>query len=184
MGLELAIAAIDYIDHNPLTYNGAVWITSEQTDLAGRICLQAGADPIAPHSIKTGAYIVEYDGETTTVPVLARRLLDITESEAARLFSPRNGIADLAIMILELKRDHMLLREDMCPAVACEEFWTTQAGVKHMWRHRRTTVISDGGGREVRHHDSREEAHDYITDVASCRPHLYHHRNDIWETVR
>lgn len=180
MGIELATAALNLLGKHPVLYNAAIWITEEQTDLAGRIVLQAGAEPLFGAAGKTGAYRVEYRGEVHTVPVLARRLLDITESEAARLFSPRNSLDQLAYMVTELELDRMMLREDMCPAVTCEEVWTTSAGVKHMWRHRSTTVITAGKGREVRHHHSRDEAHDYITDVAACREGLYRHHNDIW----
>src|SRR5579859_5605234 len=183
MNMDRAWAALHYLATHKEQYNPCVWITDTQTDLAGRIVIDAGAEQLGRYSNQGTLSWVAYGGREWTVFNLATYLLRITEGEAKTLFGPRNSLQQLHRMVVALEEDKLLIGPEGRPLVACEETWTGRGSVPVLWRHRRTTVIAERGHYIPSHHESREQAHDYITDVAACRALTYHHHQGIWRTA-
>jgi hypothetical protein len=181
VSIELARKALIHLTENRREYNPGVWITAEQTDLAGRIALDAGAEPLFDPPGRASTHLAWYAGARWTIPDLARHLLGITAAEATALFGPRNTLRDLHRKVELIERDRLITDQAGRPMVACEETWRRRGSVPVIWRHRRTTVLLHQARHEVTHHASREQAHDYATDIAACRILTYTHDTSIWE---
>jgi hypothetical protein len=183
MGIELARKALDHLNAHPDTFDASVWIDRDCTDLAGRIVLQEGAQPLFDRIDGDSTHRAWYADCRWDIPHLARILIGITGAEAAILFDHRNTLFECSRMVTLLEADRLICDEAGRPRVACEQTWMQRGSVPVIWCHRRTTVIQQHGRYEVTNHDSRERASDYAGDIAACRTLTYHHDTHIWENL-
>lgn len=181
MGLELARRAIDALMADPATYDPATYCTESTTDLAGRICIDAGAQPVWGSTWGGPTAHCEYGDGIWSMPELARRLTGITAGEMAALGNPRLPLEHAAMMVASLEKDRMLIAGDGLPLALAEETWTLPDGFAMIWRHRRTVLTRCTGHTHAYHFDTRAQAHDAACDTPIAQRCKYTHHRHIWE---
>lgn len=181
MGLELARKALNNLHADPAGYDPATFITERTTDLAGRICLDAGAQPVWGETWGGATAHVEYGGKVWGVLPLARHLTGTTHGEIVALSAPRVTLPIMESLVSTLEADRMLTNGIGYPLILAEEMWTTRDGQAMIWRHRRTVAYRDTDGIHALNPMTREQAHDAACALPRASTLHYHHYRHIWE---
>lgn len=162
-------AAMDHILNFPGEWDQNNWICGTNACLAGRIVLQADAQPYIYDDGPDTDTVTDRGGYVRRVDEFAADLAGLTQAEAQHLFHA-------SVRLDELCQDTARLVQDN--AVHCNPYgymrthhhrWMDSTGATVVSAHRRTSFVKDGHCITTVDHPTRAGAYDYASDVATAR---------------